>query len=167
MLGCYRERLLMSALTKPRSRPWIAHSSLHWLQTLAASDKTWRIACIMGKTASLHYAPPPLKSSSMISTLTHIHTCPSTRTLGRSEVQIHKWFCTQAYVGLPLWDFVWWGVTEEIVRHWLCVVVCEDLRLDARNEQRGRWRNEKDGEEERRSKKICSNLIYQYKSQTN
>lgn len=33
-------RLLMSALTKPRSRPWIANSSLHWPQTLATSDKT-------------------------------------------------------------------------------------------------------------------------------
>lgn len=52
--GGYGLVLLMSALTKPRSRPWIANSSLHRPQTLAASDKTWRIACIMGKTASLH-----------------------------------------------------------------------------------------------------------------
>ncbi len=53
-----RGRLLMSALTKPRSRPWIANSSLHWPRTLEVSDKTWRIACITGKTASLHYATP-------------------------------------------------------------------------------------------------------------
>ncbi len=69
-----RGRLLMCALTKPRSRPWIANSSLHWPQTLAATDKTWRIACIIGKTASLHYVPPPQQPTSLPHWYQHIPT---------------------------------------------------------------------------------------------
>lgn len=89
--------LLMSALTKPRSRPWIANSSLHRPQTLAASDKTWRIACIMGKTASLH-PPPPRHTHSVISVQTH-----------NSQVVHTSWACPQ----LPIMHFCF--AADEIV----------------------------------------------------
>ena len=69
-----RERLLMSALTKPRSRPWIANSSLHWPQTLAASDKTWRIACIIAK--KLLQCITPTHTDARTHAHTHTHTNP-------------------------------------------------------------------------------------------
>ena len=97
-----RGRLLMSALTKPRSRPWIANSSLHWPQTLAASDKTWRIACIIAKK-QLQCITPTHTDRTHTHTYTHRHTnAPhwhqhSTRTCAhtRGPFRFADLFCTR------------------------------------------------------------------------
>lgn len=63
---------------------------------------------------------------------------------------------------LPSCEFVLCGVTEEIVYHWVCVLLCVDMRSDARSEVTVRSLAERKGWE-RGKEKLRINLLNQLK----